>query len=162
MWKEYKVMKVKKITYIIIITLIVFVGIALYVRQSDIKELQEAGYEGIGSGFYVRSNDELMQSFAPGIFPKTYAMNINGPALEEYEISGIWIGKENFWSKTEYGVNLPNGKLCMVDESFTKLTNDADIECKEKDIFVNENTSAYKIIYDYYENNPYNQLKKEI
>lgn len=155
-------MKIKKITYIIITALILFLGLLVYVRQKDIKELQEIGYESIGSGFYVRSNDELMQSFAPGIFPKTYAMNINGPALEKENISGIWIGKENFWSSTEYAVNLPNGKLCMVNETFTKLTDEADIECNGKDIFISKNSSSYKMIYDFYENNPYNRFKKEI
>lgn len=155
-------MKVKRIIFIIIFIFIIIMALSMYIRQKDINTLLDSGYENIGSGFYVRSDEELMQSFAPGIFPKTYAMNINGPALEEFDISGIWIGKESFWKETEYGVNLPSGKLCMVNDTFTELTENADVECKGKDIFLEKNQDAYKVIYEYYENNPYNELKKEI
>ncbi len=155
-------MKRKRIIYIVIIVLILIVSLSVYVRQKDIKVLLDSGYEDIGSGFYVRSNEEIMQSFAPGIFPKTYAMNINGPALADFDIAGIWIGKESFWKRTEYAVNLPNGKLCMVNGTFTELVEEADVECKDKEIFVDDNHDAYDIIYEYYENNPYNELKKEI
>lgn len=82
-------------------------------------------------------------------------MNVNGPKMEEYEFTGIWIGKEWPWSAVEYGVSLSNGKLCMVDESFSQLTDDADIECENKNIFVSENEEAYQMLFDFIENTPY-------
>lgn len=82
-------------------------------------------------------------------------MSVNGPKMEEYEFTGKWIGKEWPWSAVEYGVSLSNGKLCMVDESFSQLTDDADIECDNKNIFVTENEEAYQMLFDFIENTPY-------
>lgn len=154
-------MRVKKSVFFIIVIIVLIMFAAIVVRQKDVKKLINMGYENIGSGFYVRSDEKLMQAIAPGLLPKTYAMSINGPALEGQNITGIWMGKSWPFGKTEYGVTLPNEKLCLVNDTFSELAEDADVECKGKDIFVSDNQEAYSILSDYYEGNPYNDIKKE-
>lgn len=155
-------MKRKKTVFGVIILVILSIIGMVFVRQEDIKKMINTGFEELSSGFYIKNGEELMQAIAPGIFPKTYTMKLNGPLLEENEFSGIWIGKKWPWSKVEYGVSLPGGEICLMDEQFSQLSPDADNECKDKDILISENEETYDELYDFFESTPYLEKKETI